>query len=88
VVKLVYIVINKPAKAIELPENDLRALQSWVRAHTTPQQIVRCGVFRSVPELIDTSMEYIVVNNEKPKPFVWTAGADAIIKRPPNIESF
>jgi hypothetical protein len=73
--------MNKPAKAIELSENDRRALQSWVRAHITPQQIVRRGVFQSVPELIDTIMEYIAVNNEKPKPFVWTAGADAILQK-------
>src|SRR4030042_1165743 len=35
--------MNKPAKAIELSDNDRRVLQSWVRAHSTPQQIVRRG---------------------------------------------
>ena len=36
--------MNKPAKAIDLLENDRRVLQSWVRGHTTPQQIVRRGM--------------------------------------------
>ena len=36
--------MNKPAKAIDLLENDRRVLQSWVRAHTTPQQIARRGM--------------------------------------------
>ena len=36
--------MNKPAKAIDLLENDRRVLQSWVRAHNTPQQIARRGM--------------------------------------------
>jgi transposase len=36
--------MNKPAKAIDLLENDRRVLQGWVRAHTTPQQIARRGM--------------------------------------------
>ena len=35
--------MNRPAKAIELPEGDRRVLQGWVRAHSTPQQIARRG---------------------------------------------
>ncbi len=73
--------MNKPAKAIELSDNDRRVLQSWVRAHSTPQQVVRRGVFRSVPELIDAIMDYIIVNNENSKPFLWTAAADTILKK-------
>jgi len=34
-----------------------------------------------VPELVDAIMEYIAVNNDNPKPFVWTASADAILRR-------
>ena len=33
--------MNKPAKAIELSDNDRHVLQSWVRAHSTPQQVAR-----------------------------------------------
>ena len=36
--------MNKPAKAIDVLENDRRVLQGWVRAHTTPQQIARRGL--------------------------------------------
>lgn len=37
--------------------------------------------FRSVPQLIDAIMKYIENHNEKPKPIVWTKGADEIIKK-------
>jgi len=36
--------MNKPAKAINLSENDNRIIQSWIRAHNTPQQIARRGM--------------------------------------------
>jgi transposase len=35
--------MNKSAKAINLSENDNRIIQSWIRAHNTPQQIARRG---------------------------------------------
>jgi transposase len=57
----------------------LNLVERWFRDLTDKR--IRRGVFRSVPELIDAIMEYIVVNNENPKPFVWTAAADAILKK-------
>ena len=36
--------MNKPAKAIDLSEKDRRVLRGWVRAHNTPQQVVRRGM--------------------------------------------
>ena len=39
------------------------------------------GVFRSVPELIAAIEEYIVVHNQNPKPFVWTAKANDILQK-------
>lgn len=57
----------------------LNLVERWFRDLTDKR--IRRGVFRSVPELIDAIMEYIVVNNEKPKPFVWTAAANAILKK-------
>lgn len=39
------------------------------------------GVFRSVPELIDAIEEYIIVHNQNPKPFVWTAKANDILQK-------
>jgi transposase len=57
----------------------LNMVERWFRDLTDKR--IRRGAFRSVPELVDTIMEYIAANNEKPKPFVWTAGADAILKK-------
>ncbi len=57
----------------------LNLVERWFRDLTDKR--IRRGVFRSVPELIDAIMEYIAVNNEKPKPFVWTAAADAILRK-------
>jgi transposase len=42
---------------------------------------IRRGVFRSVPALEKAIMEYLAHHNENPKPFVWTADADLILKR-------
>jgi len=55
----------------------LNLVERWFRDLTDKR--IRRGVFHSVTELIDAIMEYIAVNNENPKPFVWTANADAII---------
>jgi len=43
---------------------------------TTKQ--IRCGVFRSVPELIAA---YITQRNAQPTPFVWTKTAQAILAK-------
>jgi transposase len=42
---------------------------------------IRRGTFRSVAALERAIMEYLAVHNENPKPFVWTADADLILKR-------
>lgn len=44
------------------------------------QQLVR-GVFRSIPELIDTIDAYIEQHNRDPKPFIWTARATDILAK-------
>ena len=57
---------------------------SWVNlverwfAELTNKRIRR-GVFHSVKELEAAIREYIEVNNEDPKPFVWTKTADQIL---------
>ncbi len=43
-------------------------------------QRIRRGVFRSVPELIHAIEEFIKHQNAAPKPFVWTATVETIIK--------
>ena len=37
------------------------------------QKRIRCGVFHSVPELIDAVDQYISIYNEHRNSFVWTA---------------
>src|SRR5258708_4923041 len=40
---------------------------------------IRRGSFKSVPSLEKAIQEYLVYNNEQPRPFVWTADADLIL---------
>jgi transposase len=42
---------------------------------------IRRGVFPSVPTLIGAINDYIQSHNLKPKPFVWTATVEAILKK-------
>jgi transposase len=45
------------------------------------EERIRRGVFTSVPALERAIAEYLAEHNEDPKPFVWTADADAILDR-------
>jgi len=38
-------------------------------------------VFQSVPELVATIEEYIQLNNENPKPFIWIKKAEEILEK-------
>ncbi len=42
---------------------------------------IRRGVFQSVPKLVATIEEYIQLNNEHPKPFIWTKKAEEILEK-------
>jgi transposase len=55
----------------------LNMVERWFREIT--QKRIRRGTFRSVPELIAAITEYLEQYNQKPKPFVWTKGADLIL---------
>ena len=57
----------------------LNLVERWFREITTKR--IRRGTFRSVPELIQAIEDYIKINNENPKPFVWTKTADEIIAK-------
>jgi len=48
---------------------------------------IRRGVFHSVPDLIAAIEAYLNANNASPKPFVWTATADAILAKSAVAES-
>jgi len=57
----------------------LNLVERWFRELT--DKAIRRGIFHSVPDLIVAIEEYMAVNNTKPKPFVWTATADAILAK-------
>jgi hypothetical protein len=54
-------------------------VERWFRELT--QKRLRRGVFHSVPELIAGIEEFLLSYNQEPKPFVWTASANAIVEK-------
>lgn len=61
----------------------LNQVERWFGKIT--EQRIRRGVFKSVDELIAAIDEYIDANNKNPKPFVWTATAELVLKRVESI---
>ena len=57
----------------------LNLVERWFRELTDKR--IRRGVFRSVSELITAIHEFLATYNEDPKPFVWTASANEILKK-------
>jgi transposase len=57
----------------------LNLIERWFGEITRKR--IRRGVFHSVPDLIAAIEEYIRLNNQDPKPFVWTKKADEIIQK-------
>jgi transposase len=57
----------------------LNLVERWFRDLT--DKALRRGVFHSVPDLIVAIEAYLQANNDNPKPFVWTASADAILEK-------
>jgi transposase len=57
----------------------LNLVERWFRE--VSDKAIRRGVFHSVPDLIAAIEEYMRVHNDKPKPFVWTATADATLEK-------
>jgi hypothetical protein len=57
----------------------LNIVERWFRDLT--DKAIHRGVFASVPELIAATEDYLTVHNDDPKPFVWTASADAILEK-------
>ncbi len=63
-----------------------RRVQHPLRPLTAPQIEPLCrewrrGVFHSVNELITAIEDYLKVNNDNPKPFIWTATAEQILAK-------
>jgi len=57
----------------------LNLVERWFRDIT--DKAIRRGVFQSVPDLITAIEAYLDANNAQPKPFIWTATADAILEK-------
>jgi transposase len=57
----------------------LNLVERWFRDLT--DKAIRRGVFLSVPALISAIDDYLTAHNQNPKPFVWTATAEAIIAK-------
>ena len=57
----------------------LNLVERWFRELT--DKVIRRGVFHSVPDLIEAIDAYLAAHNHDPKPFVWTASAEAIIDK-------
>jgi transposase len=57
----------------------LNLVERWFAEIT--RRRIRRGSFNSTQELIQAIHEYIQINNENPKPFVWTKKADAILDK-------
>ena len=57
----------------------LNLVERWFRELTDKQ--IRRGVFHSVSDLKKSIREFLRVNNREPKPFVWTASVESILKK-------
>ncbi|MBM3131467.1 MAG: IS630 family transposase [Chloroflexi bacterium] len=57
----------------------LNLIERWFAELTLKR--IRRGVFRSVPELVAAIHEFIQINNQQPKPFVWTKKANQILDK-------
>jgi len=57
----------------------LNLVERWFRELT--QKAIRRGVFRSVPDLVAAIEDYLQAYNADPKPFVWTASAEDILRK-------
>jgi transposase len=57
----------------------LNLVERWFGEITRKR--IRRGVFKSVPELIEAIQEFIRINNQNPKPFVWTKKVEQILEK-------
>ena len=57
----------------------LNLIERWFRDLT--EKRIRRGAFHSVPQLIQSIMDYIAAHNEKPHAFVWTAKVGDILEK-------
>jgi transposase len=61
------------------PSSWLNLVERWFRGLTN--KAIRRGIFHSVNDLVTAIEGYLKVNNDNPKPFVWTATAEQILAK-------
>ena len=57
----------------------MNLVERWFRELT--EKAIRRGSFLSVPDLKQAIEEFMLAWNENPKPFIWTATVEDIIKK-------
>lgn len=57
----------------------LNLVERWFAEITRKR--IRRGVFKSVKELVEAIEHYIKINNQNPKPFVWTKRVEQILEK-------
>ncbi len=57
----------------------LNLVERWFRELTDKN--IRRGSFGSVPDLIASIEDYLRVNNDQPRPLIWTATAESILEK-------
>ena len=57
----------------------LNLVERWFGEITRKR--IRRGVFKSVKDLIEAIQNYIKINNQNPKPFVWTKRVEEILEK-------
>jgi transposase len=57
----------------------LNMVERWFRDLT--DKAIRCGVFVSVPALLQAIADYVAAWNDQPRPFLWTATVGEIVEK-------
>jgi len=57
----------------------LNMVERWFRELT--DKAIRCGVFISVPALVQSIADYLAAWNDQPRPFLWTASVGEIVEK-------
>jgi hypothetical protein len=71
--------VRSPARVPGGRRTTLNLVERWFRELT--RKAIRRGVFRSVPELVSAIYAYLDAHTADPKPFVWTASAEEILRK-------
>ena len=72
----------RPPDALSMTEEQRKTLERWIRARTTPQRMVlRPQICLLAADGRSNNEEFIRLNNQNPRPFVWTKKVDEILEK-------